>query len=118
MSNQTATPGLSEKVSREQDAQQLVHGPARPIATSADPRVADATPQMVPAEVGFEQQDSDRSICGSDAGISSKSSKGKARVSKVTKRHPQGYITDSKQRLAALGPQAFFDDMMSRKHEL
>ena len=36
MSNQTATPGLSEKVSREQDAQQLVHGPARPIATSAD----------------------------------------------------------------------------------
>ena len=62
MNSQTATPGLSEKVSREQDAQQLVHGPARPIATSADPRVADATPQMVPAEIGFEQQDSDRSI--------------------------------------------------------
>ena len=37
MSNQTANPGLSEKVSREQEAQQLVHGPTRPIATSADP---------------------------------------------------------------------------------
>ena len=74
---------------------------------------------MVPAEVSFDQSDSNRSMCGSDAGISSKnSSKGKARVSKVTKRRPQEYITDSKQRLAALGPQAFFDDMMSRKREL
>ena len=44
---------------------------------------------MAPAVVGKDQQDSDRSFSGSENGISSKSGNGKARVSKVTRRHPQ-----------------------------
>ena len=51
--------------------------------------MAGAASQMAPAVVGKDQQDSDRSFCGSENGISSKSGNGKARVSKVTRRHPQ-----------------------------
>ena len=51
---------------------------------------------MGPAEGGFEQQDSNRSICESDAGTSSKSGKGKARVAKVTRRHPREAVANEK----------------------
>jgi len=51
--------------------------------------MAGAAPQMAPAVVGKDQQDSDRSFCGSENGLSSKSGNSKARVSKVTRRHPQ-----------------------------
>ena len=44
---------------------------------------------MAPAMVGKDQQDSDRSFCRSENGLSSKSGNGKARVSKVSRRHPQ-----------------------------
>ena len=51
--------------------------------------MAGAASQMAPAVVGKDQQDSDRSFCGSENGLSSKSGNSKARVSKVTRRHPQ-----------------------------
>ena len=51
---------------------------------------------MDPTEGSFEQQDSNRSICGSDAGTSSKSNKGKARVTKVTRRHPKEAVANDK----------------------
>ena len=51
--------------------------------------MAGAASQMAPAVVGKDQQDSDRSFCGSENGFSSKSGNSKARVSKVTRRHPQ-----------------------------
>ena len=60
------------------------HGTSQP---SADHRVVGETNQKVPAGVDFEQQDSDRSICESEVSIiSNKSSSGKPRVSKVSKR--------------------------------
>ena len=43
---------------------------------------------MAPAVVGKYQLESDRSFCGSDNGLSDKSGKGRARVVKVTRRHP------------------------------
>ena len=57
-------------------------------APCADLMAGEAS-QMAPAVVGKDQQDSDRSFCGSENGISSKSGNSKARVSKVTRRHPQ-----------------------------
>ena len=60
--------------------------PPRPAWTGADPRVAGASTHIDPAEAVFEQQDSNRSICESDSGTSIKSSSGKPRVSKVSKR--------------------------------
>ena len=60
--------------------------PPRPTWTGADPRVASASAQIDPPEAGYEQQDSNRSICESDSGTSVRSSSGKPRVSKVSKR--------------------------------
>ena len=59
--------------------------PPRPAWTGADPRVADES-SVDPAEFGIEQQDSNRSICESDSGTSVRSTSGKPRVSKVSKR--------------------------------
>ena len=67
-----------------------------------------------PAEADFEQQDSDRSICESDSGTYFRSSSGKPRVSKVSKRPQQEYQADPKQRLAAMGKEAFLKDMEQR----
>ena len=71
---------------------------------------------MVPAGVDFEHQDSDRSICESEVSIiSNRSSSGKPRVANVSKRPPQPeYIADPKQRLAAMGMDAFLKDMNQR----
>jgi len=63
-----------------------VEVPPRPTWTGADPRVAGASSVIDPAEIGTEQQDSNRSICESDSGTSVRSSSGKPRVSKVSKR--------------------------------
>ena len=60
--------------------------PPRPARTGADTRVVGASTRIDPAEAGFEQQDSNRSICESDSGTSIRSSSGKPRVSKVSKR--------------------------------
>jgi len=60
--------------------------PPRPAWAGADPRVAGESPIIDPAEIGTEQQDSNRSICESDSGTSVRSSSGKPRVSKVSKR--------------------------------
>ena len=62
--------------------------PPRPTWIGADPRVAGGSAKIDPSEAGFEQQDSNLSICESDTGASKKSGKGKARVAKVTRRHP------------------------------
>ena len=78
---------------------------------SANPRLVGETKQIVPAGVDFEQHDSDRSICESEASISNRSSSGKPRVAKVSKRRQQEYIPDPRQRLAAMGPEAFQKDM-------
>ena len=43
-----------------------------------------------------------------------RSSSGKPRVSKVSKRPKQEYIADPKQRLAAMGKHAFLKDMEQR----
>ena len=56
-------------------------------APCADLR-AGAASQMAPAVVGKDQLEGDRSFCGSENGLSDKSGKGRARVSKVTRRHP------------------------------
>ena len=63
-----------------------VEVPPRPTWAGADPRVAGESTLIDPAEVGTEQQDSNCSICESDSGISVRSSSGKPRVSKVSKR--------------------------------
>jgi hypothetical protein len=63
-----------------------VEVPPRPTWTGADPRVAGESSVIDPAEIGTEQQDSNRSICESDSGTSVRSSSGKPRVSKVSKR--------------------------------
>ena len=63
-----------------------VEVPPRPTWAGADPRVAGESPVIDPAEIGTEQQDSNRSICESDSGTSVRSSSGKPRVSKVSKR--------------------------------
>ena len=90
--------------------------PPRPREGSADPRVAGESIKVDPAEGGFEQQDGNRSICESDAGKSNKSSSGKARVAKVTRGSPQPVHTmDAKQRLAAMGKDAFLKDMEERR---
>ena len=60
--------------------------PPRPTWAGADPRVAGESTLIDPAELGIEQQDSNRSICESDSGTSVRSSSGKPRVSKVSKR--------------------------------
>ena len=60
-------------------------------------RSAGAATQMTPAVEGTDQADSDRSMCGSDNGLSSKSGKTKARVSKVTRRHPKEAVTSDKE---------------------
>ena len=78
------------------------------VQGSADPCVAGESTQMDPAEVSLEQQVSNRSICGSDAGTSNRSSNGKPRVAKVSWRtFQQEYIKDPKKRLAAMGMDAF-----------
>ena len=63
-----------------------VEVPPRPAWTGTDPRVAGASTHIDPAEAVFEQQDSNRSICESDSEFSIRSSSGKPRVSKVSKR--------------------------------
>ena len=68
-----------------------------------------------PAEAGIEQQDSNRSICESDSGTLIRSSSGKPRVSKVSKRPKQEYIADPQQRLAATGKEAFLKDIEQRR---
>ena len=60
--------------------------PPRLTWTGADPRVAGESSVIDPAEFGIEQQDSNRSICESDSGTSVRSTSGKPRVSKVSKR--------------------------------
>ena len=50
--------------------------------------MAGAALKMAPAEDGTNQSENDRSICGSESGISSRSNQGTARVSKVTQRRP------------------------------
>ena len=60
--------------------------PPRPTWAGADPRVAGESTLIDPAEVGTEQQDSNRSICESESGTSVRSTSGKPRVSKVSKR--------------------------------
>ena len=71
---------------------------------------------MDPAEGAFDQQESNRSMSESDTGTSNKSSGGKARVAKVTRRPPQPVHTmDAKQRLAAMGKDAFLKDMEERR---
>ena len=60
--------------------------PPRPAWTGADTRVVGASTHIDPAETGFEQQDSNRSICESNSGTSVRSSSGKPRVLKVSKR--------------------------------
>ena len=78
---------------------------------SVDPRVVGESTKVDPAGVDFDQQDSDRSICGSEASISNRSSNGKPRVVKVSKRPPQPVpVMDAKQRLAAMGKDAFLID--------
>ena len=59
--------------------------PPRPAWAGADPRVAGESTLIDSAEIGIEQQDSNRSICESDLGTSVRSSSGKPRVSKVSK---------------------------------
>ena len=53
----------------------------------ADRSAGEAT-QMTPAVEGTDQEESNRSMCGSENGLSSRSGNGKARVSKVTRRQP------------------------------
>ena len=95
---------------------QLEREPSGTPNLSVDPRVVGATTQMVPAGVDTEHQDSDRSICESEASIiSNRSNSGKPRVAKVSRRPPQQeYIADPKQRLAAMGMDAFLKDMNQR----
>ena len=94
---------------------QLEEGSLRTPKPSFDPRVVGTTDQKVPAGVDFEHQDSDRSICESEASIiSNRSSSGTPRVAKVSKRPKQEYIPDTKQRLAAMGKDAFLKDMNQR----
>ena len=83
---------------------------------SVDPRVVGETSQMVPAGVDIDQQDSDRSICESELSIiSNRSSSGKPRVAKVSKRPPQQeYIADPKQTLVAMGKDTLLKDMDQR----
>ena len=84
-----------------------------------DHRVVGETDQLVPAEVDFDQQDSDRSICVSEASISNRSSNGKPRVANVSRRPPQQeHVIDAKQRLAAMGPAAFNQEMLAKGLEL
>ena len=42
--------------------------------------------QMTPVAEGTDQEESNRSMCGSENGLSNRSGNGKARVIKVTKR--------------------------------
>ena len=58
---------------------------------------------MAPAEGGKDQQESDRSFGGSDNGLSSHSGKGKARVTKVTRR-PQTTKMTSRHEKEAVDP--------------
>ena len=88
--------------------------PPRPARTGVDTRVAGASTQIDPADTAFDQQDSNRSICESDSGTSIRSNSGKPRVYKVSKRPQQEYISDPKQRLAAMGKDAFLKDMDQR----
>ena len=88
--------------------------PPRPAWTGVGPRVVGESTLIDPAEAVVEQQDSNRSICESDSGTSVRSSSGKPRVSKVSKRPKQEYIPDAKQRLAAMGKDAFLKDMEQR----
>ena len=53
----------------------------------ADHAAGEAT-QMTLAAGGTEQEESNRSMCGSENGLSNRSGNGKARVSKVTRRQP------------------------------
>ena len=53
----------------------------------ADLAAGEAT-QMTPAVEGTDQEESNRSMCGSENGLSNRSGNGKARVSKVTRRQP------------------------------
>ena len=86
---------------------------------SVEPRVVGESTKVDPAGVEFDQQDSDRSICGSEASISNRSSNGKPRVAKVSRRPPQQeHVIDAKQRLAAMGPAAFHQEMLAKGLEL
>ena len=106
----------SQREPGPQVTNQLEDGPLGDPQPSADRRVAGATTQMVPAGVDIDHQDSDRSICESEASIiSNRSNSGKPRVAKVSRRPPQQeYIADPKQRLAAMGMDAFLKDMNQR----
>ena len=111
-SDKDLTRDISQKMPRPQVTNQLERESSGTLDPSVDPRVVGATTQMVPAGVDFEHQDSDRSICESEVSIiSNRSSSGKPRVAKVSKRPKQEYIPDTKQRLAAMGKDAFLKDM-------
>ena len=108
-------PGLSQQKPGPQVTSQLEEESLGIPKPSVDPRVVGATDQKVPAGVDIEHQDNDRSICESEASIISKrSSSGKPRVAKVSKRPKQEHIPDTKQRLAAMGKDAFLKDMDQR----
>ena len=81
------SPGASKGASAQiYPDSKPVEVPPRPAWTGADPRVAGASTLIDPAEAGFEQQDSNRSICESDSGTSIRSNSGKPRLSKVSRR--------------------------------
>ena len=99
---------ISQKMPRPQVTSQLEGESSGTSNPSVDPRVVGATDQKVPAGVDIDHQDSDRSICESEVSIvSNRSSSGKPRVTKVSKRPKQEHVADTKQRLAAMGKDAF-----------
>ena len=115
LSDKDLSRDISQKMPRPQVTSQLEEESLGTPKPSVDPRVVAATNQMVPAGVDIEHQDSDRSICESEVSIvSNRSSSGKPRVAKVSKRPKQEHIADTKQRLAAMGKDAFLEDMNQR----
>ena len=82
-----ANPGASIGASTQEYPEcKVAEVPPRPAWTGVYTRVAGASTQIDPAEVDIEQQDSNCSICESDSGTSVRSTSGKPRVSKVSKR--------------------------------
>ena len=116
LSDNNLSRDISQKMPRPQVTSQLEGESLGTPQPSADRREVGATTQMVPAGVDIDHQDSDRSICESEASIiSNRSNSGKPRVAKVSRRSPkQEYIADPKQRLAAMGMDAFLKDMNQR----
>jgi len=85
--NVAASPGASIGASAQVfPDSKPVEVPPRPAWTGAGSRVAGASTTIDPTEAVFEQQDSNHSICESESGTSVRSSSGKPRVSKVSKR--------------------------------